>query len=134
MSDGRKRSSSEIVSEIEATRAKLANDIDAARIKLSRRGLQDEAMDRFSSVRSRATGAISGVSHAADDQASHFGRLAVDTIKRYPIVSTLVGLGLAMLAFSNGSRSGSNPRTVDEDMEMVTKPSRAAADLPPTSY
>ena len=131
---GRKRSSSEIRREIEATRARLANDIDAARMKLSKRGLQDEAMDRLGTFRDRATGAVSGVSHAADRQASHFGHLAVDTIKRYPIVTTLVGLGLALLAFSNGRRSTSPASTVDDDMELATRPTPTAADLPPTRY
>lgn len=130
---GRKRSSAEIVREIEATRARLANDIEAAQVKLSRRGLQDEAMGRLSNIRNRATGAISGVSHSADHQASQLSHLAVDTIKRYPIVTTIIGLGLALLAFSNGRRSRPTG-TVDEDMELVTRPTPRAVDLPPTSY
>lgn len=131
---GRKRSSSEIRSDIRATRARLADDIDAARMKLSRRGLQDEAMGALGRVRNQASGAMSSVSDSADSQASHFGHLAVDTIKRYPVVTTLVGLGLALLAFSNGRRSKSNPTMVDDEPEMPLVKRTTAADLPPTGY
>ena len=130
---GRNRSSAEIRAEIAATRARLAEDIEAAQAKLSRRGLQYEAMGAIRNIRSEATGAISGVSHSADRQANQLGHLVTDTVKRYPVVTTLVGLGLALLAFSNGRRSGSTSRIeVDPDMELATRP--AAPDLPPTRY
>ena len=130
---GRKRSSAEIRTEIAATRARLAEDIEAARTKLSRRGLQYEAMGAIRNMRSEATGAISGVGHSADRQASQLGQVVTDTVKRYPVVTTLLGLGLALLAFSNGRRSKSTTRIeVDPDMELATRP--AAPDLPPTRY
>lgn len=130
-SRGRRRSSSEIRSEIAETRARLANDIDAARMKLSKRGLQNEAMERLSSIRGGVSDAMSSASHSADNQASHLGQLAVDTIKRYPMITTLVGLGLAMLAFSNGRRLGGREH---QEQEMQLAKPTTAADLPTTRY
>lgn len=130
----RRRSSAEIRSDIAATRARLGDDIDAARMKLSRRGLEREAMGALRNIRHDAKDAIGGVSHSADRQASQLGRIAVDTIKRYPVVTTLVGLGLAMLAFSNGRRSRSNHDVAGQEQEMPLVKRSTAADLPPPRY
>ncbi|MEX2541390.1 MAG: hypothetical protein WD314_06255 [Trueperaceae bacterium] len=126
-----KRSSAEIRSQIVATRARLASDIDAARMKLSRRGLEHEAMSAIRGVRHEASGAMSGFSTSTDRQMSQLSHLAVDTVKRYPLVTTLVGIGLALLAFSNGRRAGPHvDSTMDSEAPFVRPTART--DLPPT--
>lgn len=129
----RRRSSAEIRSDIAATRARLGNDIDAARMKLSKRGLEREAKGALRHFRHDAIDAIGGVSHSADSQANQFGRIAVDAIKRYPVVTTLVGLGLAMLAFSNSRRLQSSHDAAGQEQEMPLV-KRSTADLPPSRY
>lgn len=127
-----RRNSAEIRSQIVATRARLASDIDAARAKLSRRGLEHEAMSALRGVRNEASGAMSGFSTSTDRQMSQLSQLAVDTVKRYPVVTTLVGIGLALLAFSNGRRSESSVPANTTDSEAPFVRPTARADLPPT--
>lgn len=139
------RSSAQIRSDIEATRARLADDIDAARAKLSRRGLEYQAMSALRGVRNEATGAISGFSGSTDQQASRLSEMAVEAVKRYPVVTTLIGIGLALLAFSNRGDSTSRSRAAGfqsagvgrDDLEMgddakFVRPT-ARADLPPST-
>ncbi|MEX2535497.1 MAG: DUF3618 domain-containing protein [Trueperaceae bacterium] len=138
--NGRRRSPAEIRSEIASTRARLAADIDAARMRLSRRGLEHDAMDALRGVRHEASGRLDGLGNKADRQVGQFSRIAVDVVKRYPVVTTLVGLGLALLAISNsnGRRTGLPVRGREHEPEMpLVKPTTAAtttADVPPPRY
>jgi hypothetical protein len=127
----RRRSSSELRSQIAATRARLAADIEAARTKLSRRGLEHEAMSALRTVRSGASGAVSGFGASTDRQAGQLGRLAVDTVKRYPVITTLVGVGLALLALRNGRRSAPRPQEARPEDEVPFVRPTERADLPP---
>lgn len=130
---GKKRSSAEIRAEIEATRARLARDIDVARTKLSRRGLEYEARSALRGVRNEASGAISGFSSSTDRQANQLSQIAVDAVKRYPVVTTLIGVGLALVALSNGRRS-TGSGSVDRESEAAFVRPTARADLPPTRH
>jgi hypothetical protein len=126
-----RRSSSELRSQIAATRARVAADIEAARTKLSRRGLEHEAMSALRNVRSGASGAVSGLGSSTDHQAGQLSRLAVDTVKRYPVITTLLGVGLALLALRNGRGSRSRvPEARPEDEVPFVRPTERA-DLPP---
>lgn len=127
-----KRSSAEIRSQIAATRARLAADIDIARVKLSRRGLEREALSALRGVRHEASGAISGFGGSTDRQLSQLSRIAVDAVKRYPVVTTLMGIGLAWLAFSNGRRfeADNSEPTTDLDAPFVRPTARADLPLP----
>jgi hypothetical protein len=129
----RRRSSNEIRSQIVATRARLAADIDAARAKLSRRGLEQQAMSALRGAQREASGALNGWSTSADQQVGRLSHLAVEAVKRYPVVTTLVGVGLALLALRNdrSSRAGSaaSERRPENDVSLVGPTARA--DLPP---
>jgi hypothetical protein len=66
-------------------------------------------MDVLRGVRNEASGAIDGFTRSADGQAGQFSRMAVDTVKRYPVATTLLGLGLAALALTGSRRAATRP-------------------------
>jgi hypothetical protein len=122
----RGRSSAELRSEIAATRARLATDIEAARTKLSRRGL----MSALRGFRNEASGAVTGFGSSTDRQVGQLSRFAVDTVKRYPVITTLVGLGLAFLAVRNGRRSVARSSEWTRETEAPFVGPTEQADLP----
>lgn len=128
---GRKRSTAEIRADIEATRSRLSTDIDVARERLSPQGLQRQAFGALRGVRREASGSIHDWSDSADQQASQMSSAVVNVIKRFPIATTVVGLGLALLAISNGRRSREVIPRPDPVADPTPVRSAAHADLPP---
>lgn len=126
---GRPRSSRELRAEIEETRARFSRDIDAARTKFSRRGLRHEAMSALQGVRQESREAVDSMGDGAQRQVSQFGGILVDAVKRYPLVSTLVGVGLALVAFSGTRRSDGSRRAATPDATReLPEPRRDAYD------
>lgn len=133
---GRQRSSRELRAEIEETRARLSRDIDAARTKFSRRGLQHEAMSALQGVRQESRGAIENMGDGAQRQVSQFGGVVVDAVKRYSVISTLVGVGLALVAFTSTRRSDRRTEhvaTPDGTRELPEPRSESYDEFAPTS-
>lgn len=130
----RPRSSAEIRSDIATTRARLAEDIDAVRYKLSPRRLEREALNAIRGVREEASDTISGLTRTTDRRMGDLGQAAVGMVKRHPVTSTLLGLAVAYFAIRNGRRS--EETGMSGDIESGTGTSyvyapTAGSELPP---
>lgn len=99
MTNNGNRRPEEIESEIQQTRLRVDDTIDAIQDKLSPSQLMEQAIDYF-----RHSGSA--------DFASNLG----EAIKRNPVPVTLVGVGLAWLMMSGSSRNASDHQSNRDDL------------------
>src|SRR5690625_760448 len=132
------RSIDQIRADIARSREQLGADIEAAKLKLSPRGLQEEAVSRIRGARGRANSAVDRVGDRAQEQVSHMSDGVVGFLKGYPVGTTLVGLGIAALALGGSSRHSSRTRRSraytgieDGHNEGLGYSEAPAAELPP---
>jgi hypothetical protein len=95
------KSPEQLEEDIEQTRAKISNQINALSDKLSPTELTERAKDTIQGTlqdtQDSAVRVIEGIADSLLKRSGRVGTGAVDFIKRYPLPTTLLGLGLAWL-------------------------------------
>ena len=100
------RSVDELERDIAETRARLGREVDALAYRLSPAGLSAEAKNTLGTTEQLTLGAIGGLSESlfARTGAEAWGAQAGAFVRRYPVTTTLLGLGLAWLVMRSSGR------------------------------
>lgn len=98
------RSAEELERDIAQTRARLSRNVDALSYKLSPVGLENEVKSVLGSTEQLTLGAVSNLSDALLERTGGWGVQAGAFVRRYPVTTTLVGLGLAWLVMRSSGR------------------------------
>jgi len=109
------KSSEEIKADIEHTRQEMSEKINQIQERLDPQRLKEHAQE---TVRSVVTDTTNSVMSYLQTDSAHMGLAAIELMRRNPIPSALVGLGLGWLlveALSNSSEQGVNERTRYQD-------------------
>ncbi|HXE58452.1 MAG TPA: DUF3618 domain-containing protein [Gemmatimonadales bacterium] len=91
------KSPAEIEAEIEQTRQRMSENIEAIGQKLSPEHLKQQAKDALSDAGEAVTESMRGAASAVGERAREFGESAVEVIRRNPIPAAAVGIALAWL-------------------------------------
>ena len=100
------RSVDELEREIAETRARLGRDVDALAYRLSPAGLSEQVKGTLENTETLTLGAIGGLGESllARSGAEGWGAQAGAFVRRYPVTTTLLGLGLAWLVMRSSGR------------------------------
>ena len=98
------RSPEELERDIAETRARLSSSVDGLSYKLSPAGLSEELRSTLGTTEELTVGAISGLSDALIGRTEGWGAQAGAFVRRYPVTTTLVGLGLSWLVMRSSGR------------------------------
>lgn len=101
----------QIGDEIEDTRSRMDETLDALGDRLNPRRIIDDVVDYFvgpSGGTGTAKGSVGGTASQISDSAGEFGRNLSRTVRDNPVPSVLIGAGLAWLAFGFGQDDTEN--------------------------
>ena len=98
------RSPEELEHDIAETRARLSSSVDGLSYKLSPAGISEEVRSTLGTTEDLTVGAISGLSDALIGRTEGWGAQAGAFVRRYPVTTTLVGLGLSWLVMRSSGR------------------------------
>lgn len=98
------KSVDELERDIAQTRARLGGNVEQLSYKLSPAGLGEEVKSALGSTEDLTVGALSNLSGALAGRAEGWGLQAGALLKRYPVTTTFVGLGLAWLVMRSSGR------------------------------
>lgn len=100
------KSVDELEQDIAETRARLGRDVDTLAYRLSPAGLSEEVKSTLGNTEQLTLGAIGGLSESllSRSGAEGWGAQAGAFVRRYPVTTTLVGLGLAWLVMRSSGR------------------------------
>lgn len=103
-----------IRSEIDTTRRRMDDTMDALGDRLKGRHLLDEILGFFRSDNSGSNGKAAELKEKISETASSAARSVADTVKANPLPLLLIGAGVAWMIYSSGKES-SRDRYADED-------------------
>lgn len=103
-SDFSHRSAEELERDIAETRARLSRNVDGLSYKLSPAGIGEEVKGMLGTTEELTIGAITGFSDKLAGRTEGWGPQAGAFVRRYPVTTTLVGLGLAWLVMRSSGR------------------------------
>jgi len=92
-----RKSPEELEADIERTRARISEEVDALGYKLSPAGLRERAQGTLQETQDATFGMIEGIADGLIGRGDALGARAVDFIKRHPVPTTLLALGFAWL-------------------------------------
>ena len=98
------RSPEELEQDIAETRARLSRNVDGLSYKLSPAGISEEVRSTLGTTEELTVGAITGLSDALIGRTEGWGAQTGAFVRRYPVTTTLVGLGLAWLVMRSSGR------------------------------
>lgn len=107
------RSTAEIELEIQRTRARMTENVDALSWKLSPERLKAEARHKLHETQEAVVEKVRNTAHEVGDQARQAGSGLIGTVRDNPIPSAMIGAGLAWLIMGRRRQSHEFDRSND---------------------
>ena len=115
------KSKDELEKDIDGTRARISEDIDALSYKLSPQRLREQAQTKLHDAQEAVVNSVTEITNDATARVRQTSHTVIDVIKENPLPAALLGLGVGLLAAGGATAaSGSGTSTSRSHLDTTS--------------